>query len=458
MDKVNIVFQGNEEILKVVNNGSSIVKLLGYPHEKKCSLIGAEISLGNRVGKGAFGEVYLITFPGMGTRKYVIKAGEIEFEVENLDSDELIQLLTKRDLTWEDIKPLQTARTIRVFENGETDHGVPKQMAVVIPPNMCLITKNAETFQRIPQGKVATTVTVPVGSYLCDTNVYSEYVIGVYTGKLYREGLCANFFDVHSMFTCPRKKADEFMQYIVMDKIDGDLMAVGDSKLKDPVERNSVYIQTLMAIACYQKKYQLSHNDLHAGNVFIEYIKNDTMYNNQDLSKATWFHYNVSGYNIYFPAGKIIVKIGDYGLSVKYSTPIVGDKYVFETGYDQNDGGGPWIPNVYMPQYDSFFFTGAYIAKVAGSVGNSKLAGPLITDCMEFMCPDIKRKDPNHISEIREKLMKKNFIRSSNGRPILDNLNLIKPVMEVIQGPIYQKYGKMPMSAFNGEIVTLGVF
>ena len=52
-----------------------------------------------------------------------------------------------------------------------------------------------------------------------------------------------------------------------------------------------------------------------------------------------------------------MAKIGDFGLSVKYSHPIVGDMESATGGYDQEDGYGPWIPNWYTENYDVLTIT-----------------------------------------------------------------------------------------------------
>ena len=116
------------------------------------------------------------------------------------------------------------------------------------------------------------------------------------------------------------------------------------------------------------------------GNVFIEYInENNVVFDNQELKNANYFHYSIRGYNIYIPATDVLVKIGDFGLSVKYSYPVIGDKEVFESGYDQQDGDGPWIPNIFIPSYDSLYFTANYI-NTLDSFPNK--VGKLITNCI----------------------------------------------------------------------------
>lgn len=227
------------------------------------------------------------------------------------------------------------------------------------------------------------------------------------------------------------------------------------SKPNDPnfdssVVYDGIYIQTMFAIATYQLIYNISHNDLHDDNVFVEFVTDKTMYDGKFLIDADWYHYSFQGNDIYVPAIPVIVKIGDYGLSVKYSDPIIGNKTVFETGYDQYDYIGPWIPNKYIPQYDSLFFTSAYTQlatrDLTYSPSHSSIHGTLITECAAFIAPGFEIELSN--------IYKSGFIKPSNSRPILPKLNEVKTALDILNGPILKNYSKKPKS---GKIVTLGL-
>ena len=455
MNEVKITFEDNEEILQAIDNRESIVKILGYPSEK-CSLLGSKIKMGNFIDKGAYGEVYEISFPGMGKRNYVVKTGVIKLPYVQVTVNDIKEFLKHSNLKWQDIKSLQITNTINAFENNEDS----KLVYLIAPPRKCLASKE-NSFQKIP-GNYGDMLTIPNSSYMCEVNTYSEYALGVYMGKLYREGKCINFFDVHSMFTCHSPhlpESDHFTQYIIMDKIDGSLDRCDkciDTETEDYDDPftiiNSIYIQTIAAIACYQSEYKLSHNDLHTGNLFIEYIKKDTQFNGQSLYGATYFHYSVGDKDIYFPAGDILVKIGDFGLSVKYSEPIVGDLKVFQDGYT-DDLTGPKIPNIYKPSYDSLYFSTAFailLSKNAG--GNSEKIGDLVRNCIEFMCSFEYIDGPYAIIH---RMMGKKFVRKGpSKRPILENLDDVKSAIDILLGPIFDRYSVKPIGS---KIVTLGI-
>lgn len=452
--KVKIIFEGREEVLNTINSGGSIVELLGLPVEKKCALIGAEIKLVKKIGQGVQGEVFLIDFPGKGEKMYVVKKSDLTLSVITGFKDTVIEELDEEDLTWEDIENWQPSEYKNEWGQGS---GI---VSVIIPPKMCRLDK-PKKFRSIPPGKNMF-MNIPKGSYLCDDESFSEFCIAVYTGTLYRDNICINFFNTYSMFTCLDSKTNDFAeykQYIFMDKIDGELenyvscialdkyIKYGEYSEDSEDIMNGIYIQTLFAIATYQAKFKISHNDLHTGNVFVEFVTEKTEFNGKKLMPAEYYHYEINGKSIYFPAIPVIVKIGDYGKSVKYSEPIIGDKMVFDTGYEQHDGTGPWIPNIYFAQYDSLYFTISYIISCGSVV--SKL-GSLIPECVKYMCKgDFNQGWPN----VYGYLFGQGYIRRGNSRPDLDRLDEVKSSADVLENFIQPIYSKKP----KGKIVTLGV-
>lgn len=449
-DDINIIFEGYREVLKTIKNHESIVKELGYPREK-CHLLDSKIEIANKLGKGQSAKVFSITFPDIGERKYAIKKGYMELESESMLATSIDSELYDRDLTWQDIEPFQTKSTLKAYYKNYYEN-----VDVVFPPKLCILDED-ETFKAIPKDK-KDKIIVKKGSYLCDHEWFSEYVNGVYVGQLFRNMECINFFNMYSMFLCPTNDETIFEQFIIMDQLDGELPGCQRCMKLDRINLmgkdkyiDAIYIQTLFAIAMYQDRFKISHNDLHEGNVFIEYVTSDTIFNNKRLNDAKWYHYKIKDKDIYFPATGIIAKIGDFGLSVKYSDPIVGDKQVFETGYDQYDGMGPWIPNQFIPSYDSFFFTCRYARKI-NNVINQKEIGGLMSSCLKFMCgTEEEWKDR---SDLLIPLVKDDWIHKDTIRPNLKKLYNIKGALDVlVSGPIYQKYSNVPSS---GKIVTLG--
>jgi serine/threonine protein kinase len=444
--QIQFLFENNQEILNVIATHGEISNILSVPNER-CSLIGSEIKLTDKIGKGKFGEVFLITIPGLGTKHFVVKKVKAEYEIISGDNAFWMEYFEDTGQTWDYLKNFQSEDTIDRFENDNY-----KNISFIIPPagTECLM-KQDRTYDAIPQSESIKTITVPKNSYLCENEVYVEYLIGIYTGKIYRDFECINFFNMYSMFACP-DSGKYFNQYIFMDKLDGDIednigcisiykyLTLPKTHHNDVM--NGIYIQTLFAIAIYQDRLQLSHNDLHTGNLFIEVVTKNTIYNNQSLIDADLYHYHIKDKDIYIPAIPVIVKIGDYGLSIKYSNPVVGDPYIFETGYAQKKD--PWVPNVYLPSYDSLYFTTAYMGVLA-------YASELMINCIRFMCPKISNASENILNQ----LIAANYVRPFIGgnRPVLENLHSVKPAIDILLGPILNEYKTKPKA---GKIVTLG--
>ena len=472
-DKLSVIFDGYKDVIETIDLGDPFVVGLAKPSEV-CNLIGNEIKLGPMVGKGKFGSVYIITVPGKGKKQYVVKKGDILLDVEYTSLSYINQL------------PKETSELIKAFNPSlqDLDADSSLQERYIYMPvfaNRCL-TSTEQKFLSISGYH-----RVPKGSYLCETNTFSEFAIGASIGEAYRSGECINFFNVYSLFTCRENGVlDMATQYIFMDKIDGEFKDgancikvdayIGNvpRHLIHAVERG-IFIQLMFAIAFYQDRWKISHNDLHTGNVFVEYVTDETEFNGEKLIEADWYHYHITSQgkgtkarrekatgnwsflgvdsesekrdaacDVYFPAIPVITKIGDYGLSVKYTTPIVGDREVFESGYNQYDGDGPWIPNQFIPQYDSSY-TGAAYTSFIDSISTVK--DHLLQDMVKFL---LGGRRPDQWFNKTEGILKK-----GNSRPVLEKLHTLPTALDLLRSDVVQKqFGKKPNS---GKIVTLGV-
>jgi serine/threonine protein kinase len=145
-----------------------------------------------------------------------------------------------------------------------------------------------------------------------------------------------------------------------MERITSDLRSADDLTQGDLI---SIVAQILIAVLFYQSIFKISHNDLHTGNIFLEKITNKTKYNGKYLKDYGFISYNIYGKEYYVPLGRYLVKIGDWGLSCKYSKPMVLSQLVIDSfaGRDKYFDEGTFrqamsiIPNVYRPSYDLIF-------------------------------------------------------------------------------------------------------
>lgn len=486
MKKIDILFNGKNEILDVIDNNSSIIKYLGLPRSD-CALIGAEIQAGKELGRGNHGAAYEITLPGMGPKKYVMKVNELALEyLTTYTKAEITEMLEAMELTFDDIAPLQlTQEYIDYFERADYEDLVK----VVMPPEICKLAKDV-TYPAVPKFKSyfgfdVDTITVPKGSYLCLDKSFSEYIIGVYLGKIYREGKCINFFDVHAMLTCDAGNVVTthkdgtrdivYNQFIFMDRIDGGFKGQSHCVRKALFEKapkaqrdyaiDSVFVQTIFAIAYYQETLKMSHNDLHTDNVFVEYVTKDTRFNGETVAGADLYRYVFNGRELHFPACPMLSKIGDFGFSVKFSDPIVGSREVMQDGFyapidDTGKNFRAFFPNSFIPSYDSLYFTLAYAGQVSTVNGDNghilpDSITPLLNKCLQFLGGNANIKLNRAGVYGYRNLYSMAGLIYSDARPVMEKLveGKVKTARELLEGPIAEYYRDLPI---KGKIVTLG--
>jgi serine/threonine protein kinase len=122
----------------------------------------------------------------------------------------------------------------------------------------------------------------------------------------------------------------------------------------------SVFVQILHAIYKYQKIYRIVHGDLHEDNIFIEFVTENTVWKGQKVLDVDYYHYKIEEVDIFITGGRLcpfIVKIGDWGLSCKYSSPMIIQNIVLTTGYRPSSGRDPVLPNFYSSAYDVVYIT-----------------------------------------------------------------------------------------------------
>lgn len=176
----------------------------------------------------------------------------------------------------------------------------------------------------------------PKDSYLCESDSYTEYVIGLLCASLAEKGKCANFIDIFGFSLCaPMPKLGEqplLYDYTFMEQIHGSVRKNLDTHKHYGEELiDSVIIQTIFALSSMQRILGIQHNDLHNDNVMFQDIykvKDDVEFDGQDLKSADYFSYDVDDTKIYFKNLGVIAKIADFGFAMKYSEPILGPNYV----------------------------------------------------------------------------------------------------------------------------------
>jgi serine/threonine protein kinase len=361
MTEISLKFYGKDEVIKIIDTRGSIVDYLSK-ESSLCPLIGSEIQLFKELGKGAQGIVYQIKFPGIGKNEYVVKT--IKPHPDDIDKEEVHNYQINEYGT---LKALgesyyhndQISLDAFMDMNGGKDRDLVHGEKIYIPifAKLCKLHKNKLV---IPVNDAFKTYFIREGrGYACDNAIYSEYVLMILLGEMYRKSRTINFMDVFDFATCYKKTNS--MQYIFMEKISPmDVFINNDSSVI-----SNIIIQLLFSIASYQRKYLISHNDLHPGNIFAKVITLDTRWNGEEVLYYDYFSYDIDGVKLYIPNSTFIIKIGDFGLACKYSDPCILLDGIVDDRYKMKNI--TVIPNWLSLEYDSIFCMAALGTKLSNS-------------------------------------------------------------------------------------------
>lgn len=437
----SVISPGRSKSIQLVNTGGLLVKYLAE-EDSICPFLGSEVKFIKKLGAGSYGEAFSVKLTddeGV-RREYVAKI--LPTKIDAVDVVEEVKLEeTAKALEKEMFLNYETTITL----NGKDPNRILKIGDKVYIPyfaEFCRIDENVKVVRLDGKGEID----IPGGSYLCSKDRYSEYVIGILAGNLFRKNISANFFDVHGFATCGRKSSSNkpaVNQIIFMEKISGsmrDIASLVYENFKDPAKMFIrtipivLYIQIAHAIACLQYNYSIVHGDLHDDNIFIEQITEDTIYNGETLFDADYFHYKVGSKDLYLPKIPYLVKIGDFGFAFKWKSPMIGNKGVIGGDF------GDQIPNWFSKNYDLL-----YITKIMYEHNKSNI---FFKNVMAW-CLNSNLSNMNNILPV---------YFSARHRPRIKRLER-EPLQKV--SPLRLLFNQDLMSAFitkptSGKIVTLG--
>jgi len=234
---------------------------------------------------------------------------------------------------------------------------------------------------------------IPAGSYICEEAIYSEFLLSILVSKFTESKkvpFCVNFLKTFGFSSCIGRKGrdkGQHINYIFMEKADDSLYSFRKELDRDDII--SIVIQVIFAITCYQEIYSISHNDLHASNIFLKVIEEGSEY-----YPYTHFHYKLHGQDIIFPRGRFLVKIGDFGIAVKWSAPIIGFRRVLADRDDRNPID--YVPNWYSRAYDILYSMNS-ISIVLGK----RAATPFVKKIIEYMVGKRKHKERPDFKELK---------------------------------------------------------
>jgi hypothetical protein len=358
-DILKIFFNGREEYLRVIRVNESIVETLSDVKNPVCPLIGTSIKLENEIGRGKAGVVFEIDFPDKGKRRYVVKRVKVDLFAFYYAPPVGFPSKTFTELQ----KAYQIpADTIIIYNDLRAKPKDRVTRDIVIP----LFKKGCIKETAIPRFDGNGVIIFYGDDQICES-AYSEFVISLLVGELYRSKRSINFLDTFYFATCVDKRSlSSVKQYTFMEKVDrslrrtlGCITEIDHSGRKNPNYRaetvECIVVQILHVIGMYQHFYEIVHGDLHDDNVFLEYVNHTTTWNGSSVLDTDYYKYTIGTTSLFLPGGRVcpfIVKIGDWGLACKYTTPKIAEYTTIFTGYDQQDTHGPWLPNFYTTAYD----------------------------------------------------------------------------------------------------------
>lgn len=336
MQQLKFKFEGRKETLKIINAG--IDDISSYLSNKNdiCPLMGSEIVIGKSLGKGKYGEAFLVTIKSKGPKEYAVKKSVANIKIITLKTNTTAHNLSK--------KYNINLRSLLSINDSKLEYYQGETVRIPIYSRACLLKED----RQFPEIMNATPI-LKKGSIVCTDESYTEYAIGILCAELYRQHICIHFLDIYSFAVCT-DSINNVYQYTFMEKINSTLEELLENVDLDEPEIEIIIIQTLFAIATYQRKLKLQHNDLSIKNVFIENVKTQK-FNNQPIN-VDKFAYKIDSTVIVTQSLPYIIKIGDFGMSLKYSKPMIGWKKSWEGNKTYN------VPNWYSPSYDVLFFLG----------------------------------------------------------------------------------------------------
>jgi hypothetical protein len=380
---IEIFFNGKKELLEILNTGGDIVNHV-LQQNKICPLLRKEISLTEKLGKGNFGTVFLIDFPGKGPKMYAAKRNKVEVEAAYFRTTKSYETTFNEMVKSRKIlQPNFSIDKTQFFKFNKIDDpnlNPPKDITLYYPTFLVNPCQKNKKFKRT-DGNGETIV--PPGSLICQNSI-TEIILSLMAAELSKDSI--NFIDTFYFATCTSNSYN-VRQYTFMEKIDTSFEKLIGKKAgldpkppvygKAPTEKEviSIYLQTVHALLVLQNRFSIVHGDLHLDNVFIEKLKDSTESQGSLVKNSDFLEFKIlEGSSLYIPTidTPYLAKIGDWGLSVKYPTKehnvTIGDETVFEDGYDQKGGEGPWLPNFYSKAYDVAYFTARLHYTIPGNV------------------------------------------------------------------------------------------
>lgn len=276
------VFDDPTPLVRLYESGSSYVSSLTSASGVCDRIESGEFVVGQKLGEGAQGAVYLVHLAADEAKKFVMKRALLDDEDKGYattedgyleDLAEQLAAVPGAPSTW----------AILARNGGDPERYLHEGDVIRVPLGArdCKITKDLFYDSNV----TGDALVARKGSFICEDEARDEFFISLLVGLLLRKAgaqggptgtFCANFSQVYAFGTC--MAAEEFRQpayspieeFIFMEQLTGTFYDVSNGQF--PAFRFSAeldLIQLLFSIAAYQKVYSLSHNDIHQRNIFF---------------------------------------------------------------------------------------------------------------------------------------------------------------------------------------------
>ena len=429
-----------DDTLQIYNEGRSIVEKLSK-NSPICKAVGQgkTIQLGTKLGEGEYGAVYDALFADNPTgREYVVKQVEATLDTETYYGPRI----TLEELA--DDYP-DVSRELFISLNGGNPKRKLATFSIYTIPSYstdCMTTTQHQFTNDADPTKV---IIVPPKNYLCEGS-YIELLNGLLVAQL--RDVTPHVVDMVDMITCTTgiSPVQKVYRYIFMEKLGKTLYEEIYSAPKRPKQLygvqhpeylTSYLVQIIVAITLIQERYQMVHGDSHLNNILIAPIVKGMMWHGTDLSTVEYFHYRIGDQDLYLPATPAIAKLADYGLTCKYSAPMILDEEIMKDGRAQPDKNTdipvPWIPNFFSESYDLLFTLSNFYPY---------LMTPDLIQCFAWIMGTL----PNAINATIP-----TYIDLNSRRPVLPNLPVMGPREFLLSCPGFDRYRKKP----NGTSVLM---
>lgn len=379
-----------KEIFDIIDRGGNILEYFSHidPLCKDIRKDGPEpkIILGEKLGSGVTGTAYKADISSFfkdlsptWSNRLVVK--EINIPMVNIkdtsprksssmtaagaktESDSDSSFLTPLEATPKELSPKKLKSLAKKFygSTGSTS-------AILALPGVITTPCNISSY-RVTYGNFAAPgkMIYPGKKDLFCAEELTEFLVSLWVGNFYTSGKCINFIETFYFAICSSYDRKMAQYYTFMEQIDRDFTYILKAGYPEEIY-NNIYIQILFAVAMYQHNGNIVHGDLHGGNVFLlKHGKSlgwneNTEFNGENIGStlksgngADYMEYRYGTKSFYVPTYKtsdnsqFIVKIGDWGRGVKYSSPMIGSKDVILNNYP--------VPNWYNKAFDLLTIT-----------------------------------------------------------------------------------------------------